>query len=273
LIKRLSKHEISNVVLTTASMYDNPYLPEQIKIDLEEAYGGTALGEQELEGRLIEQDPSALWTRERVARNRVAPELVPELTKITVGVDPSGGAGEQGIVVAGSFVEVIHTGSATTPTRTTREMFTLADYSCNLSPAQWGARAVQAAVDWEADDIVVETNYGGDMAVSTIQGAVEHAGLSIPVRKIVATRGKRVRAEPVAALMERDHDHHAGVFEHLEDQMCTWTDDAGYSPDRVDAKVWCAWHLKLVSTARLTGHGTFGGRAATESVIGRRVVG
>ena len=58
-----------------------------------------------------------------------------------------------------------------------------------------------------------------------------------------ATRGKVVRAEPVAALYEQTRIHHVGAFPALEDQMCAFTTDfdranAGYSPDRVDALVW-----------------------------------
>ena len=65
----------------------------------------------------------------------------------------------------------------------------------------------------------------------------------VPYRSVTATRGKVVRAEPIAALYERGKIYHAGEFLQLEDQMCSFTSDfnrkaQGYSPDRVDALVW-----------------------------------
>jgi phage terminase large subunit-like protein len=112
---------------------------------------------------------------------------------------------------------------------------------------------VQAAVDWEADEILVEVNYGGDMAVETIRSAADNMGVPIPIRKLTATRGKAVRAQPVSAMSQQGRWRHAGVFEELEDQMCTWTEDLDWSPDRLDGAVWDAHGLKL---AHLTGAGT-----------------
>ena len=54
-----------------------------------------------------------------------------------------------------------------------------------------------------------------------------------------ATRGKLVRAEPIAALYEQGKVHHVGVFPELESQMCTYTGERPKpSPDRLDALVW-----------------------------------
>jgi hypothetical protein len=63
-----------------------------------------------------------------------------------------------------------------------------------------------------------------------------------------ATRGKVIRAEPVAALYEQGRIHHVGAFPTLEDQMCAFTPDldrksAGLSPDRADALVWALTDL------------------------------
>jgi phage terminase large subunit-like protein len=184
----LAKGEERDVVVTHATMYDNPHLPEHIKQALEEAYAGTAIGAQELYGRLVEQDENALWTRENIAANRVI--VAPPLKKITVGVDPSGGAGEQGIVVDGYTADY-------TDGKLVKHGFTIADETVHLSPEGWGRAAVNAAVNWDADVIVVETNFGGDMAVSTITTAEEHMGIYIPVRTVHASRGKSARAARV----------------------------------------------------------------------------
>jgi phage terminase large subunit-like protein len=131
----------------------------------------------------------------------------------------------------------------------------LDDRTCCLPPAGWGRRAVRAAVDWDAAELVVEVNFGGDMAVATLLDACDAEGVALPVRVVRASRGKRVRAEPVSALSARGRWHLAGAFPELEDQLCTWTPESGFSPDRLDAMVWPAWHLRLVGTSsRGTGH-------------------
>lgn len=260
LLKRMVKGEVRNVVIVHATMFDNPYLPQHIRDALEDRYAGTSLGAQELYGRLVEQDENALWTRENIEALRVDPGEVPDLRKITVGVDPSGGAGEQGIVVNGAARRV-------EKGRTVNEGYTLADYTVHTDPDGWGRRAVTAAIDYEADDICVEVNYGGDMAVATIVGAADAMGISIPVRTVRASRGKRPRAEPIAALSTRERWHYAGVFPDLEDQLCTWTPEADYSPDRLDAHVWGGWHMKLAATMFLAS-GSFPGTDVARRNIG-----
>lgn len=290
LIKRLDKGEIRSTIVTRATMYDNPHLPSHIKGDLEETYGGTALGAQELLGRVVEQDENALWQRANLERDRVKLEAVPPFTRITVGVDPSGGRGEQGIVVVGKH-DIIHqptdaevaaivstmgtsrgapiawqAAAGQNAVRKETHGYVIGDYTCRLSPDGWGRRAVSAAVDMEADDIVVETNFGGDMAVAVLEGAIDHMGLSIPVKKVVASRGKHVRAQPVAAMSARAKWHMAGEYEELEDQLCTWTEEADYSPDRLDAMVWPAWHQKMVRARALQSVGTWGGQQMSKKI-------
>jgi len=230
-------------------MYDNPHLEPHVKEALEDAYSGTSLGAQELYGRLLEEDENALWKRDHIERARVIEP--PELIRKTVGVDPSGGAGEQGIVVTAKSED--------------RHGFVLADYSCHLSPDGWGRRAVQAAIDFETDDICVEVNYGGDQAKAVLTTAMEKMGVQIPVRKIRASTGKAVRAQPVSMLAEQERWHHVGVFEELETQMTTWYAELGWSPDRLDAMVWGPWHMRLVKTIG-SGKGSFGSREAARRI-------
>ena len=86
--------------------------------------------------------------------------------------------------------------------------------------------------------MIAETNQGGDLVVGVLRGVASF----LPVRKVTATRGKYVRAEPVAALYEQGRVHHVGCFPALEDQMCAFTPDLDRaiqgSPDRADALVW-----------------------------------
>lgn len=291
LIKKMNEGAYRDVVITRGTMYDNPHLPDQIKEDLETTYGGTTLGAQELYGKIIEQDEHALWQRENLESDRVTADDVPDLKHVSVGVDPSGGAGEQGIVVVGKQEIVLATEMPTAAeaesmrnvssiTRSIDAMeqvrrnrrrkdihgFVLADYSCRLSPDGWGRKVVRAAIDHDADDIVIETNFGGDMAIAVVQGAIDAEGVTIPVRTVTASRGKKVRAEPVAALSSRGKWHMVGTLEELEDQMCTWTDEADYSPDRLDAMVWPAWYQKMVRTTQLQAVGSWGGRAMNRQI-------
>jgi phage terminase large subunit-like protein len=267
LIKRMDAGQARNTVVTHAPSSANPHIVGEVLEALFETYGGTALAAQELEGRIVDQDENALWKREQIELTRLDPNDLPGTTKISVGVDPSGGAGEQGIVVAAKTplwvppnlaqlqgLEMPVDKSTMQPlvsytAKSVHHGIVLDDRTCHLHPDGWGRRAVQAAVDWSADDIVVETNYGKDMAIATITSAAEAMGIPIPVRVVTATRGKRVRAEPVSALTAQARWHMAGVFEALEDQLCTWTPELDWSPDRLDAMVWVPWHHKLVHTS------------------------
>lgn len=260
LIRGLVQGDEPDTVVTRATMWDNPHLPAEIRRALEEAYGSVRLGRQELYAELIDEDENALWTRQTLDRGRLV--VAPELRKISVGVDPSGGAGEQGIVVVGSSRDWVVVDAKR---RLVADGYVLDDRSCRMSPDGWGRRAVQAAVDWEADDVVVEVNFGGEMAVAVVRGAADQLGVALPVRQVRASRGKRARAEPVAALAERGRFHHVGNFPELEDQMCTWTEASGYSPDRLDAAVWPPWHMKLVGV-QLVATGSFPG-----SAVGQRI--
>jgi phage terminase large subunit-like protein len=223
-----------DVHVTRATIFDNPRLPESQKAVLLDLYEGTRLGRQELLGELIEEVEGALWTYELIAQTRVSEH--PELTRCVVAVDPSGGDeegnDEQGIIVAGLGVD--------------GEAYVLADRSCKLSPNGWGRRAVQAWEDYDADRIVCETNYGGDMVVANVRAAANDRGVSgLRVVKLSASRGKQLRAEPVAALYEQKRVHHVGVFEGLEYQMTQWSPEAGWSPDRLDSVVFVVSELLL----------------------------
>ena len=217
-------------VVTRGSTYDNLVnLAPSFRDEVLATYEGTRIGRQELMGELLEDVEGALWTVAGIDEDRIAPDQVPDLTRVVVGVDPSGGDGpgndEQGIIVAGLGVDA--------------HLYVLADRSCKLSPHGWASRAVAAYREFAADRMVAETNFGGQMVESTIK-AVDRG---IPVKVLSASRGKVQRAEPIAALYEQHRVHHAGAMPQLEDQMTTWTPADGTSPDRMDALVWALTEL------------------------------
>lgn len=268
LIKKLVAGDVDDVVITRGTTYDNPHLPADIREALEDAYGGTQIGRQELYADVIDQDENALWNRGMLDATRVRPQDVPHLLKKTVGVDPSGGRGEQGIVVVGKAMqEHLRMVNGRERPAQLAHGYVLADRTCRLSPDGWGRRAVQAAVDHEADDICVEINYGGDMALHTIRSAADAMGISIPIKMVRATRGKKVRAEPVSALTEQGRWHPAGAFPELEEQLVTWYEDLDWSPDRLDAMVWPAFHQRIVK-ATMTGIQVAGGLSGASRSIG-----
>ncbi len=198
---------------------------------MRDRYGGTGLGRQELDGELIEDREDALWTRDALEACRTG--RPPALSRIVVAVDPPAGSRRTsdacGIVAAGLDDE----GRAVV----------LADATVQgVRPQDWAARAVALYRSLEADCIVAEVNQGGDMVAAVIR-TVDPAA---PVKAVRASRGKWLRAEPVAALYAQRRVAHAGAFPQLEDEMCDFGPDGlsgGRSPDRLDALVWAIGEL------------------------------
>jgi phage terminase large subunit-like protein len=130
------------------------------------------------------------------------------------------------------------------------QAFVLADLTLEgREPHVWARAAVAAYHEFQADHIVAETNQGGDLVVAILKQMDEN----VPVRKVTATRGKWLRAEPVAALYAEGRVAHVGRFEKLEAQMMSFAGDGrvgGRSPDRLDALVWALTDLKLTPLAR-----------------------
>jgi hypothetical protein len=226
--------------------------PEHNRANLPEKYFAILAGMSEAKrlrferGEWATEVNGALWSLEdRTAFDgriipgidslRIVSDDLPDLQRIVVAVDPSGtkgdgGGDDIGIVVAGKGVD----GRA----------YVLADRTCQLSPEGWGRRAVDAYHEFKADRVIGESNFGGDM----VRFVVQTADKLVPYGEVKASRGKVVRAEPIAALYEQGHVSHVGSFPDLEDQMANMT-AAGYvgeaSPDRADALVWALTELML----------------------------
>lgn len=264
LIKKIASGAFRDVVLTRASMDENPHLQEHVRQALLDEYDGTDLGRQELLGEILDEDSNALWTRASIESSRVQVGALPKLVRVTIGVDPSGGAGEQGIVAVGkSMLEYERENGKKS---TLAHGYVLGDRTVHLKPEGWGKAAVQAAVEFEADDIAVEINYGGEMAISTIRAAADNMGITIPIKMVRATRGKVVRAQPVSALTAQNRWHMVGTHPELEDQLSTWYPELDWSPDRLDAMVWPAWHNRIVKLTATTVTGSGGMSSMSRSI-------
>jgi len=194
-------------------------------------YAGTRLGRQELEGELIEDRPDGLWQRSVIEAGRVAAS--PPLRRIVVAVDPpaSRRSGVCGIVAAGLAADGIG--------------HVIADATvAEVRPGEWAAAALRLYTRLAADALVAEVNQGGDM----VEAVFREVDASVPVTMVRATRGKWLRAEPVAALYAQGRVRHVGALPALEDELCDFGPDGlsgGRSPDRLDALVWAITALML----------------------------
>lgn len=236
LLRDILSRADGTVTVTRGSTYDNAAnLSATALAELRTRYEGTRLGRQELHGEMLTDTPGALWTAELIEANRVS--AAPPLRRVVVAIDPAVTSGEDsddtGIVVAAMGVD--------------GHVYVLEDATVHTSPEAWARTAIGAYDRWSGDRIVGEVNNGGDLVESVLR-AVDR---QIPYTKVHASRGKRVRAEPVAALYEQGLVHHVGRFPELEDGttrkpgMTSWVVDSSESPDRVDALVWAVTDLAL----------------------------
>jgi phage terminase large subunit-like protein len=234
---------MKDIRITTGSTSDNAahLSPEYLK-RVKEAYEGTSTGRQELNGAMILEPEDALFKDNWLTHHDVPEELIEQ---VSIGVDPSGGEDTVGIVVAALLTD--------------GRLAVLADRSTGGSPGTWGEAAIRAHDDFDADDIVVEVNYGGQMAVEVIKAAAERmhsqgrrATNMIRLKEVSASRGQVMRAEPISLAYERGRVLHRHGLDLLETEMLqfsrTWDRDRDGSPNRLDACVWALTRLGKIVT-------------------------
>jgi len=238
-ILRRAEDPANHIHLTTASSDENPHYSKVRLAELKANYAGTRLYKQEIEGVFNDDVEGSLFTLDLITAARIDRVGLPDLARVVVAVDPAQtsteGADESSIIVAGDD----GCGHA----------YLLADYSLRGSPEQVMRRAVDAYRAHKADVLVFEDQSGGDWLVT----ALRHVDPNVPYKKVHAMRGKFLRAQPVAMLMEQGRIHHAGTaedFERLEDQLCAITEDSDRSKahdDRADAYVYAITELRGLS--------------------------
>jgi phage terminase large subunit-like protein len=231
LIKRLIADP--RTAVTRAATHANAnFLSPVFLSQIVDRYDGTRLGRQEILGEIIEDRPDALWSRAMIEACRV--RAAPPLARIVVGIDPPAGS-RQGSDACG----IVAAGKAEDGTIYVLEDATAAQ----LSPAGWAAKAIALYRRHEADTLVAEVNQGGEM----VRAVIRQVDASVPLKTVHATRGKWVRAEPVAAMYSQGRVKHVDPPPaELEDQMCDVGVDglsSGRSPDRLDALVWAITEL------------------------------
>ena len=218
-------------IITRGSTYENAdNLAASTLVTLQTKYADTRLGRQELFGEILDDNPGALWTRAIIESARIKSEQLPSLIRVVVGIDPAVTSGDEsdstGIVTAGYAAN--------------GHYYILSDKTLKATPDAWARVAVNEFELHKADRIIAETNNGGDLVVHLLN----QVNPNVPVKKVTATRGKAVRAEPIASLYEQGRVHHVGYFSELEEQMCEWEPGVSKdSPDRMDAMVWALTEL------------------------------
>ena len=221
--------------VTRGSTYDNkPNLAKNFYEKIIGKYEGTRLGRQELMAELLDDRPGALWTLRAIDAYRVG--QCPPLTRIVVGTDPAVTSGEDsaewGIVVVGM-------GPSPEGQLWPPHFYVIDDLSDKFSPNDAAQRVVQGYTTYHADRIFAEINNGGDL----VEAVLRNVNPNLAYQAVHASRGKLIRAEPVAALYEQHRVHHVGAFGVLEDQMCDYVPQHSKSPDRMDALVWAVTGL------------------------------
>jgi len=164
-------------------------------------------------------EEGALWNYDIIKRGIAYPDLV----RVVVSIDPATTSKSTSDLTGMTVQGIDERGYG----------YLIEDLSGKMTPNQWANKAISAFHRYEADRIVAEINQGGDMVESTIRSVDP----SIPYRGVHATRGKQLRAEPVAALYEQGKIIHVkDKFKELEEQLCTW-EPGDRSPNRLDALV------------------------------------
>jgi phage terminase large subunit-like protein len=223
IIKKLARR--SSTFLTTGSTYENNKLSKNFIEEIIAVYEGTRLGRQELEGMILSEVDAALWTNTTIT---YSPHVdLSLLRRVVIGLDPSGGtrgSDEIGIVAAGELAD--------------GTVIILEDATCHGSPAFWAAEVARCFDRWRADTVIAEINFGGAL----VEEVLRQAAPNLPVRVVSASRGKSIRAEPVALLFEKKKASLLRPMPELETQLLNMSAIHGWtgsgSPDRLDAMVW-----------------------------------
>jgi len=221
--------EDSSVHVTSGTTYENiSNLAPAFFRTIIKKYEGTRIGRQELNAEVLEDIEGALWTISLIEQARV--KVAPDLMRIGIAIDPAvtsePDSDETGIMAGGIDRQ--------------GEIYILEDLSGIFTPNQWAGLACDGYHRLKADRIIGEANNGGDL----IETVIRNIDRNVSYKKVIASRGKVTRAEPVVALYEQKRVHHVGNLPKLEDQMTTWSAKEGErSPDRVDALVWLVTEL------------------------------
>lgn len=237
LMKRIMAGKDTFII--TGSTFDNKdNLADSFITNMEEKYGSSRLGRQELFGDILDDNQDAIFNREYVESNKITKEYFEEhveLVAIVVSVDPSVSnnkkSNETGIIIGGLGKN--------------GHVYILEDASEQASPDVWAKTVVRNYNNYNCNYVLYEKNQGG-LLVKTVIQQIDN---TVPCEDVWAKQSKITRAEPVAVLYERGLVHHVGSFPTLEEQMCEY-ETGMVSPDRLDALVHLVSKLLITNKKR-----------------------
>lgn len=208
-VKTLIAMSTATHSITRATTADNPKLPKQIREALYKEYAGTRLGQQELEGEMIDDVIGALWNLDLIEEHRVLPEDAPaDQLRLEIAVDPSWGTTNDEVgIVAGYLGPDGHA-------------YIVEDLSGIFTPAEWAELVARAYARLSADRVIAEGNFQGEQVKLAMKSAYVATQIQVNFELVHASRGKVLRAEPVIGLYEQGRVHHVGRLAGLEHQMC-----------------------------------------------------
>lgn len=234
LLQEWLSRDDGTVHVITGSTFDNATnLSEPVLRELHRRYAGTALGEQELYGRLLELQGGGLFKRMDIVTYR-ADDTPDGIVSTVVGVDPNltGESAETGIVVVARTAD--------------DDMWVLADRSIPGTGRSAALHMWRVVAEFGADLMVYETNLGKrwmeevlrDAYYELVEEGLFPKATTPPMKGVDSRVGKKTRAEPVAMRSEQGRLHFVGVWQELEDQ-CVMYDPSSTreSPDRMDGLV------------------------------------
>ena len=233
LVRSLLKRD--DVLITKGSTFENEENLASTTLEmLKQKYEGTRLGRQELYAEVLDELEGALWSYQMIEQSKIYKrDELPEYKRVVVAIDPSvtnnEDSDETGIVVAGLGEN--------------GKFYVIEDGSMRGSPDTWARRAVDLFYKHSADRIVAEVNNGGDL----VERLIKTVDREVPYKKVHASRGKMIRAEPIAALYEQKKVFHVDTFPLLEEQMTSYVAGGRKSPDRLDALVWALTEISQTS--------------------------
>jgi predicted phage terminase large subunit-like protein len=238
--------------------FDNTHLPQRRVDHLKRKFGHTRLGRQELEGAFVDDIEGAIIKRDWI-KHELDKDKWPRMVRIVVAIDP---AGSRSRAVAdnnaltedqrANQVKNADTAIAVMGLGSDHRFYLLAVEANQWSPNEWAQKAIEFFHIYRADKMIAEKNFGGDMVLATLQNinvfsatlGKQIVGRHVPIKLVSASRGKDIRAQPIATLYEQGKVTHCKYFGDAEDQLCAFVDaDDNEGADMVDAIVWAGWEL------------------------------
>lgn len=240
--------------------FDNEFLPQRRVEWLRRKFGGSRIGRQELDGAFLDDIEGAMWKREWIERNRIVDhDRLPRMSRIIISIDPAGSSARMAADKNALTEEQRLNQSKNAQTAICvmglgidGKLYVLAIRAAYWRAEEWSVEAIKMFHQYRADMIIAERNYGGDMVEATLRAVdikdketgKQLKGRSLPIKVVTASKGKHIRAQPIATLYEQNRVVHCAEFPDAEDQMCAFIDaDDNEGADMVDAIVWAGIEL------------------------------